>query len=411
MTKLISLEAENFMKLKAVRLEIKERGLTVISGRNAQGKSAVLNIIQSSFGGKKGDPDRPLRDGAEKGYVVTETDDFIVRRTYTKKGEPRLVVTNKDNSPLNDTPQAMLEKFFGKLSFDPGKFSRMKEPEQIEEIKRVSGLDISDLETKKDDAFQRRKDAKVLLKDRDSKVKSFGGHPPKAERVDTEAISVQLRDIRAREDTAARLESRKLNLLEEHNSIKGRIASLNEQLEKVVAEGKDINRELAEIGEVVDSPSKEELATQLDSMTEINAAAQVYDDYQAAVATSEEQAAIVKGFDDALRKAREEIADRIASVEIPVTGMTITSDGLFLNDQPFSQASQAEMIRAGVELCIGADPEAEFLLVRDGSLLDNESKLELAKVSEERDVQILFEQVSTDDEAGIIIEDGEVVQS
>ena len=411
MTKLISLEAENFKRLKAVRIEPNEKGITIISGANASGKSSVLDAIQAAIGGQKVAPKQPIRTGEKKSTIIAELDDLIITRTFVPSGGA-ITVTNRDGSaPAGGTPQQILDKLFGSLSFDPLAFARMKPKDQAEEVKLVAGLDLSDLEAKRDAAFQRRKDAKVLLKDRDAKVKSFSV-VVETERVDTDAISTQLRDIRDREDTAARLASRKINLREEHDSIKGRIATLNEQLEKIVAEGQEVNRQLAEIDGIVDSPSKEELVASLDGMAEINAAAQAYEDYQEAVAASEEQAAIVKGFDAELSKARGEITARIAEVELSVTGMTITDtdEGLLLNDVPFSQASQAELIKASVEMGIGANPELRLMLVRDGSLFDDDNMKLLAEIAEENDVQVLVERVKADGEVGIIIEDGEVVE-
>lgn len=63
MSKLISLEAENFKRLKAVRIEPNGNGITVISGNNANGKSSVLDAIQAAIGGKRATPEKPIRDG------------------------------------------------------------------------------------------------------------------------------------------------------------------------------------------------------------------------------------------------------------------------------------------------------------------------------------------------------------
>ncbi|MEA3225055.1 MAG: AAA family ATPase [Planctomycetota bacterium] len=409
MTKLISLEAENFKRLKAVRIEPNEKGITIISGANAAGKSSVLDAIQAAIGGQKVAPKQPIRTGEKKSTIIAELDDLIITRTFVPSGG-NITVTKKDGSaPTGGTPQQILDKLFGALTFDPLAFARMKPKSQGEEVKRVAGLDLSDLEVKRDAAYQRRKDAKVLLKDRDAKVNSFSV-VVETKRVDTDAISEQLRGIRDREDTASRLASRKVNLREEHDSIKGRIATLNEQLEKIVAEGKEVSRQLVDIEAVVDSPSKEELVASLDGMAEINAAAQAYEDYQVAVQGREEQAAVVKGFDDKLSEAREEISARIAQVEIPVTGMTITGDGLLLNDVPFSQASQAETIKASVEMGIGTNPELRLMLIRDGSLFDDDNLALLAKIAEDNDIQVLIERVGTGSEVGVVIEDGEVVQ-
>ena len=85
--KIIELRAENVMRLKAV--EITPDGtVQVIGGRNAQGKSAVLNAIWLALGGGKASKDisRPIRDGEENASVRLDLGDLVVTRTWTQKG-------------------------------------------------------------------------------------------------------------------------------------------------------------------------------------------------------------------------------------------------------------------------------------------------------------------------------------
>ena len=53
MVKIASVEAENVKRVKAVYLEPKADGLTVIGGRNGQGKTSVLDAIAWALGGDK----------------------------------------------------------------------------------------------------------------------------------------------------------------------------------------------------------------------------------------------------------------------------------------------------------------------------------------------------------------------
>ena len=54
--KINNLEIENIKRVKAVRLEPTQNGLTVIGGRNAQGKTSVLDAIAWALGGDKFKP-------------------------------------------------------------------------------------------------------------------------------------------------------------------------------------------------------------------------------------------------------------------------------------------------------------------------------------------------------------------
>ena len=58
------LQVENLKRIKAVKLEPSASGLTVIGGKNGQGKTSVLDAIAWALGGEKFRPTNPKRDGA-----------------------------------------------------------------------------------------------------------------------------------------------------------------------------------------------------------------------------------------------------------------------------------------------------------------------------------------------------------
>jgi DNA repair exonuclease SbcCD ATPase subunit len=54
--KITSFEAENVKRVKAVELKPTENGLTIIGGRNGQGKTSVLDAIAWALGGNRFKP-------------------------------------------------------------------------------------------------------------------------------------------------------------------------------------------------------------------------------------------------------------------------------------------------------------------------------------------------------------------
>ena len=57
--KISALELENVKRIRAVALRPTENGLTVIGGRNGQGKTSVVDAISWALGGKR--KQRPSR--------------------------------------------------------------------------------------------------------------------------------------------------------------------------------------------------------------------------------------------------------------------------------------------------------------------------------------------------------------
>ncbi|MGH9252599.1 MAG: AAA family ATPase, partial [Acidimicrobiales bacterium] len=125
--KIVKLTAENIKRLRAV--EITPDGNTVIiTGRNGQGKTSVLDSIWYALGGgpaAKGTI-RPVRDGQNRAEVTVDLGDLVVTRSWTSAGGTALRVENTDGARYK-SPQQMLDGLVGKLSFDPLTFAQQSE--------------------------------------------------------------------------------------------------------------------------------------------------------------------------------------------------------------------------------------------------------------------------------------------
>lgn len=64
MIKINKLEIENVKRVRAVKIEPAVNGLTLIGGRNNQGKTSVLDGIAWALGGNRYQPSQAQRDGS-----------------------------------------------------------------------------------------------------------------------------------------------------------------------------------------------------------------------------------------------------------------------------------------------------------------------------------------------------------
>ena len=116
MSRVIELIAKNFKRIKVVRIR-PEGPLVPIVGRNAQGKTSVLDAIWAALGGGHAVPGEPIRRGRSKAEIKLTLDDLIVTRKFTHAGS-KLEVTTREGSPIK-SPQGVLDKLCGSLTFDP----------------------------------------------------------------------------------------------------------------------------------------------------------------------------------------------------------------------------------------------------------------------------------------------------
>jgi myosin heavy subunit len=101
-------------------------------------------------------------------------------------------------------------------------------------------------------------------------------------------------------------------------------------------------------------------------------------------------------------------AQALHDAQFPVDGLSFDDSGVLLNGLPFSQASQAEQLSVSVAMGFAQNPGLRVLLVRDGSLLDENSLNLLAELARDYDGQVWIERVGKGDDCAVIIEDGMV---
>ena len=114
-----------------------------------------------------------------------------------------------------------------------------------------------------------------------------------------------------------------------------------------------------------------------------------------------------------LKGIRATIDKLLSHTKFPIEGMSYDHQSklLMIGEVPFSNASQAERIKAAAAIAMAGNPRLKVIFAREGSLLDANSQLQLAEIAEANGFQLWLEVVDTNPEgAGILIEDGEAFQ-
>ena len=142
---IVQLTTKNFKALKALTIDADGNVIT-LSGDNGSGKSSVLQAIGAALGGKDYQPTRPVHDGARRGEVSLMLDDGTeVSLVVQPDGNRALSVVGPDGVRVA-SPQAWLDRKIGRLSFDPLAFAALRPKEQAETLRKVIGLDLTDID-------------------------------------------------------------------------------------------------------------------------------------------------------------------------------------------------------------------------------------------------------------------------
>jgi hypothetical protein len=427
MSRIISLKSENVKRIRCVFIE-PTGNVVVISGKNAQGKSSVLDSIEMCLGGAGSIPAKPVRKGAQKAKVKIDLGEFVVARTFTAGGGTALKITAKDGTDRR-SPQAILDAMAGNLTFDPLVFMRMKPPEKGKLLRQLAGLDFTVLDQKRQALYDNRtnvnRDAKALEFRLQSAVAAPEGTPDAEvsaaaildEQARAQAVNAgneKTRDelIQEKEQQARRAVSADARRVE-IQALRDQLAAKEKELERIVAEHQEAEPAIASLAGVVAALKDvdlSEFAERCRTVEETNRAVRA----KKARAELAGQLKVKEAEASKLTTAIEDIdadkREKIAAAKYPIAGLAVAEDGSAqFNGLPIDQASSAEQLLVSVSIGAALNPKLRVLLIRDGALLDTDSKKLLADFAAKNDLQIWVEETESGDEAAVIMEDGMVV--
>lgn len=393
--KIIRLTAENVKRLKAV--EINPNGtVQVITGRNAQGKTSVLDAIWLALGGgtaSRGTA-RPIRDGEDHASVTLDLGDLVVTRTW-KGDKTTLAVTSPDGARYS-SPQSVLDALVGRLSFDPLEFTRLSAREQVAALLDLVELDIDPVAL---DAERRR------LYDERTRVgqqgKALGEIPAPTPDVPTEELSALdlIAEIRSAED-------RNRSILAARSSVSSwmdRIADLQRELSR--AEEALRAAESTASAELVDTGALNESLSRIE---ETNRLVRANADLRAKAAEHDRLSGQYRQLTDQIEALDARKAEALARAKFPVDGLGFDEAGVTYRGVPFSQSSSAEQIRVSLAMAMSLNPKLRVIRILDGSLLDADNLALITEMAAAGDYQVWVERVADGSGVGVVIEDGEV---
>lgn len=393
--RIIKLTAENVKRLKAVEID-PDGTVQVITGRNAQGKTSVLDAIWLALGGGAASREtaRPVRDGEDAAFVTIDLGDITVSRTW-KGGKTNLTVTSADGAKYS-SPQSVIDALVGRLSFDPLEFTRLSGREQVAAL-----LDLVELDVDPAALAVERQRLYDLRTSTGQRVKALGAVPPLTPNVPETELSASelIGQIREAEDANRVVQESRHRV----TALTQQIADLEQQL---------VNARAALSVSTIESQQD---LVDVNSLHEALATIETTNRAVRANADAREKAAslaFVKGeYDgltlqiDALDKTK---AAALAKAEFPVPGLGFDDNGVTYNGVPFSQASAAEQIRVSLAMAMSLNPRLRVIRILDGSLLDAENLALITSMAADQDYQIWIERVADGSGVGVVIEDGAV---
>lgn len=410
--KIIEFRAERFKRLSAV--EITPEGNTVIiSGRNGQGKSSVLDAIWLALGGGNATKDSattvPIKEGEKDAVVRLDLGDIVVTRKWTASGST-LTVEGADGRKYS-SPQTLLDTLVGTISFDPLSFAKMPPMEQRSQLIDLVKLpvDLDELSAQRKAFYDQRTFVNRELKTIQAEL--AGIQLPDND-VPEEEISIaeMTKKIGMAQDQRSRIIMGRQRLQEKVEKAKALRELIQQKTDELTSLGNQIRSE-TEILESCKEPDVQAMRSQLENAEQINKLVRQKKHKAELQVRLNDKTTESDGITQQIEAIDRTKKEAFLNVRFPVDGLAVDEEGITYNGIPFRQCSSAEQLKVCVAIASALNPEIRVIRVPDASLLDAESMKVMQDLAQQQDIQIWLERVTDGKEkVGVVIEDGAVKQ-
>ena len=414
--KVLKLEVQNVKGIKHVTLE-PDGNWCVIAGENEQGKSSFCDGIMYLFCGKGKIPVRVLRDGEKNGFAEASIGDAKIAKVTRKfgKGEKtQLIVTSVDGKRL-DSPQAICDELMGgaSITYDPTAFQQLSKAKQIELLRSLDpALDFTLIDSELKDDYEKRSLMNRDIKHLEGKLETMPAIPadlPDME-ISVQDLSLQLKAVHEVNRDYNQQNATLQKHYADYASIKLTVDRLTAELVRAESTLSGIKEAGQAQKKIVDGMSPSDptpLETQLSTAEETNTGIRAAHDAKETRLEITELKNMVEDLNTHMEELKSQKDDLLADASFPVPGLAFNEDGITVGGLPFDEdhMSSGEMFRISTQMAIALNTTG-ILICRNGVLLDAKNRAMVKEMAEAAGIFTLFEVVGDDEEAQLVIEDG-----
>ncbi len=402
--KINRLEIENVKRVKSVRIEPTANGLTVIGGKNNQGKTSVLDSIAWALGGDRYRPAQAQREGSitPPNLRIIMDNGLIVER---KGKNSDLKVTDPSGKKSG---QQLLNEFVEQLALDLPKFIDANEKEKARILLNIIGVgDRLAVMDKEEQELYNRRLAVGQIADRKEKFAKEQPYYPEApkELVSATELIRKQQDILAQNGENQRKRDKLHQLEQEYQKV---IEELENLLRRQKALEADLEIAKTSAADLTDQSTKE-LEESILSIEEVNRKVRANLDKDKAEEDAKEYRRQYRELTKQIEDMRQSKADLLNNADLPLPGLSVKEGELTYNGFKWDSMSGSDQLRVATAIVRKLNPRCGFVLLDKLEQMDTDTLNEFGQWLEAEGLQAIATRVSTGGECSIIIEDGYVL--
>lgn len=406
--KINSLELENVKRVKAVKLEPTKNGLTVVGGKNNQGKTSVLDAIAWALGGAKYKPSQAQREGSlvEPQLHIELSNGMIVER-LGKNGT--LKVTDPSGQKGN---QSLLDGFISQFALDLPKFMETDKNTKAKILLQIIGVGdkLSVFDKQESELYNRRTEIGRIA----DQKKKYADEMVQWDGVPEEIVSAaeliqQQQEILARNGRNQDLRNQVKNLEAQKTLLEQRIEEAQKALNAMHEQFAELMEKLSIANTNAKDLQDESTAELEESIANIDSTnAKVRDNLnkQRAQAEAEEYKLQYGDLTTQIEEVRKARMELLNGVEMPLDDLSVQDGELIYKGQKWDNMSGSDQLKVATAIVRKTNPKCGFVLLDKLEQMDIDTMNEFGKWLQDNDLQAIATRVSTGDECSIFIEDG-----
>lgn len=401
--KINQLEIENVKRIKAVKIEPTANGLTIIGGRNNQGKTSVLDSIAWVLGGDKFRPSQAQREQSviPPNLRITMSNGLVVER----KGKNSALKVTDPNGEKGG--QQLLNDFVEQFSLNLPKFMESTSKEKAQILLKIIGVGdkLVALEKEEQEHYNERLAIGRIAdqKEKYAKEQPYYNDAP-AELVSASELIKKQQDILAQNGENRRKRER-LHQLEQEDQ------RLMEQIQELLKKQEVVRADLAIArmdAKDLEDQSTAELEQNISDIEEINRKVRANLDKEKAEDDAKEYRRQYDQLTKQIDNTRDAKNKLLNSAALPLPELSIKDGELVYKGQQWDNMSGSDRLKVSTAIVRKLNPECGFVLLDKLEQMDLEVLKEFGEWLEAEGLQAIATRVSTGEECSIIIEDGYV---
>ncbi|MGN7309889.1 AAA family ATPase [Alkalicoccobacillus gibsonii] len=409
--KINKLEIENVKRVKAVKIEPTANGLTVVGGKNGQGKTSVLDAIAWGLGGDRFRPSQEKREGSvtPPNLKITMNNGLVVER---KGKNSDLKVTDPSGQKAG---QQLLNSFVEELAINLPKFMNQSNKEKADTLLWIIGVgdQLFKLEEEENRIYSNRRSIGQIA-DQKKKYAEEQKYYPEApkEIVSASQLIQQQQAILARNGENQRKRQNVNSIQHQFNNEKAEIerlenhlAQLKQNYEKTT---QDLNYAHKEAVDLHDE-STEELERNITQIDETNRLVRANMDKEKAEDDAKDYLKQYQELTGEIDKVRQQKRDLLANADLPIPELSVHEGELIYKGHKWDNMSGAEQLKVSTAIVRKLKPDCGFILIDKLEQMDEETLKEFGQWVEQEGLQAIATRVGSSGDCSILIEDGYVV--